>query len=143
MNQSPRHQPYPWAAGSAEKQQHKMREQLRYAAMRFRVWHSPQLGAQTVYVQCNSLATAISLMDVLADYDIFQYENRIKPDYANANGVQYYDHEDGEWSDFDVENELEDYREAMLSDAAMLVDGVDEPIPGWVLEPGEVMRAVD
>jgi hypothetical protein len=123
--------------------EYKLREQMRYAAMRFRVWHIPQVPGKVFHIQCNSLATAIGLTNVLAHYDLFQLANRIKPDYTNANGIEYYDHEDGTWTEFEVEDELEDYREAMMSSAVMLVDGVDEPIPGWVLEPGEVMRAVD
>ena len=31
------------------------------------------------------------LLDALAQYDIFQYENQIKPDYSNAGGLQIWD----------------------------------------------------
>jgi hypothetical protein len=29
-------------------------------------------------------------MDVLADYDLFQLEHRVKPDYCNAGGLNVY-----------------------------------------------------
>lgn len=38
------------------------------------------------------------LLDTLAQYDIFQLENRIKPDYCNAGGLEVW--EDGEWSEW-------------------------------------------
>lgn len=30
-------------------------------------------------------------MDVLGNYDLFQLENNIKPDYSNVNGLQMWD----------------------------------------------------
>lgn len=42
---------------------------------------------------------ALNLLDCLAEYDKFQFENRIKPDYCNAGGLVYeHDGEGGfEW----------------------------------------------
>lgn len=31
---------------------------------------------------------------------MFQYENRIKPGYCNASGLEYYDFEDQEWREW-------------------------------------------
>ncbi len=53
-------------------------------------------------------------MDVLAYYDQFQYENRIKPDYSNAGGLQMFDPLDdtdspeGSWVDWCDEETGED-----------------------------------
>ena len=58
---------------------------------RLRVWHIPQIGGPTFYVEVKSLREAKLLMHVLADYDLFQFDNRIKPDYANANGLTEFD----------------------------------------------------
>ncbi|WP_368074367.1 hypothetical protein [Brevibacillus laterosporus] len=37
------------------------------------------------------------IYNTLADYDLFQYDNNIKPDYANATVVVYWDEEEQEW----------------------------------------------
>ncbi len=39
--------------------------------------------------------TAELVVDILAQYDLFQFENRIKPDYCNAGGIQVW--EDDGW----------------------------------------------
>jgi hypothetical protein len=43
------------------------------------------------------------LCDALARYDLFQYENKVKPDYSNAGGASWRHPEltGGEWYDFD------------------------------------------
>ena len=41
--------------------------------------------------------TGAQMLDLLADYDLFQFENKIKPDYANTGdlevkyGVEYWE----------------------------------------------------
>jgi hypothetical protein len=39
------------------------------------------------------------LLTVLAAYDRFQLDHRIKPDYCNVGGLQQLD-DDGEWTDW-------------------------------------------
>ena len=60
-----------------------------------RVWWIPQMPMEAFYVPVESLAQAKWLLSVLADYDAFQFENCIKPDYCNAGGLQV--REDGSW----------------------------------------------
>lgn len=68
--------------------------------MTYRVWHIPQVPMEPFYVEeIASLETAIMVRDVLAEYDLFQFENNIKPDYSNAQGIEEF--EDGEWSEVD------------------------------------------
>lgn len=67
-----------------------------------RVWWIPQVPMKPFYVPVANLDEALLLLDTLAKYDIFQYENRIKPDYANAGGLNVY--EDGEWVDWESDN---------------------------------------
>jgi hypothetical protein len=55
-----------------------------------RVWHVPQLPMKAFHIPVKDLEQAKLVMDTLAYYDIFQYENRIKGDYANSQGVQVY-----------------------------------------------------
>ena len=37
-------------------------------------------------------------MDILAEYDLFQFKNDIKPDYSNAGGLQVFENDD--WSEW-------------------------------------------
>lgn len=62
------------------------------------VWWIPQVPGKRFEVPVASVQEAQKLLVVLADYDIFQYQNRIKPDYCNAGGLMIY--EDGEWTDW-------------------------------------------
>jgi hypothetical protein len=67
------------------------------------------------------------LVEVLARYDVFQYKNKIKPDYANVGGLEIYDPEmkgtegfedcDGwtEWYDEESGLDFDEYRERLES----------------------------
>jgi hypothetical protein len=55
-----------------------------------RVWWIPQVPGKPFHVPVASPAEAKKLIDVLAEYDIFQFENRIKPDYCNAGGLECF-----------------------------------------------------
>lgn len=49
------------------------------------------------HVDVSSLEEGVKLMDVLAEYDKFQFENNIKPDYCNTGGIQMWvEDSDGE-----------------------------------------------
>lgn len=76
--------------------------------MKLRVWWIPQVPMKPFLVSVPDLATGKILLNTLADYDIFQFKNRIKPDYCNAGGLQVF--EDGKWSDWydDDGNSIDD-----------------------------------
>ncbi len=59
------------------------------------VWWIPQIPMKAFIVPVKNTDEAILLLNALTQYDIFQYENRIKPDYSNAGGLDIFD--DGEW----------------------------------------------
>lgn len=63
-----------------------------------KVWWIPQIPGQPFMVPVETPQEAKKLLDVLAKYDAFQYEHRIKPDYCNAGGLVMF--EDGEWVDW-------------------------------------------
>lgn len=129
-----------YTAAEEERQKYRRMEHLRYASMRFRVYHIPQVPMKAIRIQCNSINTALGLLDVLAQYDLFQLHYRVKPDYCNANGIEYYDFEAGRWFEFDVKDELDDYREAMSSPAVLGVVTTHLALPpGWKLEDGQAM----
>jgi hypothetical protein len=62
-----------------------------------RVWHIPQVPGKTYEVSVDSIEEGVKILDVLAKYDLFQYEENIKPDYCNAGGVEIM--VNGEWFD--------------------------------------------
>ena len=58
-----------------------------------RIWWIPQLGCgiPTFYWDVKDIYEAKTLLDCLAQYDLYQYRNKIKPDYSNAGGLTIYD----------------------------------------------------
>lgn len=63
-----------------------------------KVWWIPQIPGKPFMVPVKNIHEAALLLRTLAAYDIFQFENRIKPDYCNAGGLVVY--EDGGWVDW-------------------------------------------
>lgn len=71
-----------------------------------RVWWIPQVPGKPFKVPVKDIEQAKLLHNTLADYDRFQYDNRIKPDYANTGGLEVF--EDGEWCEWhDPESDLD------------------------------------
>lgn len=69
-----------------------------------RVWWIAQLGSTpTMYITVENEVEAKKILDTLSVYDMFQYKNGVKGDYANAGGVEVL--EDGEWSDWYIDDE--------------------------------------
>ena len=63
-----------------------------------KVYWIPQVPMKAFEYNVKTLMEAAILLDVLAKYDAFQYENRVKPDYCNMGGLVIF--EDGEWCDW-------------------------------------------
>lgn len=64
---------------------------------KLRVAHFPQVPCKSFVVEVKDLTEAKKISDVLAEYDLFQYENRIKPDYCNVTVIEEFDEEQQEW----------------------------------------------
>ncbi len=64
-----------------------------------RVWHIPQVPMKAFRVEVKTLEEAKLLVLALCEYDLFQFNNKIKPDYCNACGLEVF--EDGEWLDYE------------------------------------------
>lgn len=71
----------------------------RMSQKKMRVWWIPQVPGNAFHKEVRTIEEALLLLDALADYDSFQYENRIKPDYSNAGGLQVSD--GGEWVEYE------------------------------------------
>ena len=86
---------------------------------KLRVWWIPQVGAisKAFYVPVQSAEEGKKVLDMLAAYDAFQLQNRIKPDYTNAGGLQVYNPEIADYEDWYLEtdddyfDEVDDYCE--------------------------------
>ena len=90
---------------------------------KLRVSHFPQIPCKPFTVDVESPQEAKKIMDILADYDQFQLDNRIKPDYANMSVFEYWDEEEQDWLnwyDEDTGLELDEYLE-MLEEKAQEV----------------------
>lgn len=81
---------------------------------KMKVWWIPQVPGKAFDIPVESLEEASFILDVLAAYDLFQYEHRIKPDFANAGGLVVWDEDsDGEgtpgWIDYYDEETGDDF----------------------------------
>ena len=63
-----------------------------------RVWHIPQVPGRPFYVRVNSPAEARKILNMLIDYDEFQYKENVKGDYSSANGLEVL--EDDGWAEW-------------------------------------------
>ena len=69
-----------------------------------RVWWIPQVPMQdSFHVKVKNPKEAKKILDVLAQYDLYQFDNNIKPDYCNAGGLQVEDI-NGDWYEWDNED---------------------------------------
>lgn len=91
---------------------------------KLKVWWIPQVPGEMFFVSVGSVAEGVKIMDVLAEYDLFQLENRIKPDYCNAGGLLMLDTDDkddgpeGSWVDWCDEETGEDDPRVWLESAS-------------------------
>lgn len=82
--------------------------------MKMRVWWIPQLPMKAFTVDIENIQEGVKVINILADYDKFQYENKIKPDYCNTGGIEVFDTTDktasseGSWVDWWDEETGED-----------------------------------
>lgn len=81
-----------------------------------RVWHIPQLPMEAFYYPVKNVEEAKLLLNVLAQYDLFQYEHNVKGDYSNVSGLEEYgyENENGEicWAEY-YDNDGRDIGEMM------------------------------
>ena len=76
---------------------------------KLRVWWMPQVPMEAMKIDVSSVEEGAKVIDVLGKYDMFQFENDIKPDYSNAGGLEVF--EDGDWCDWSIEDEKLGYFE--------------------------------
>lgn len=67
-----------------------------------RVWWVPQVPMEAFRRHVKDIEQAKFLLDTLADYDLFQFEKKVKPDYTNAGGLEVFNGE--EWEEWENED---------------------------------------
>ena len=88
---------------------------------KLKLWWIPQIPMKAFEVEIVSVEEGEKLLDVLARYDAFQFENRIKPDYCNTGGIVWchpsLTYQD--WEDYpDDGDEREMLEEEFLAEAS-------------------------
>jgi len=87
-----------------------------------RVWWIPQIPMDGFHIDISTIEEGVKIMNVLADYDKFQFDNNIKPDYCNAGGIERYDADNGDgengWCSWYDEESGEDNPELYLEEKA-------------------------
>ena len=74
---------------------------------KLKVWHIPQVGYPATFeYEVSNVVEGWIVLDLLAKYDQFQLDNRIKPDYASCRGLWKWDEEEQEWFDYSAGDEL-------------------------------------
>lgn len=95
------------------------------AEPRLKVWWIPQVPMTSFDVFVSSFAHAKVLLEALAQYDLFQLDNNIKPDYSNAGGLCIWNEDleaddcGGKWEDWE-NNQGEGFDELSLSECVAL-----------------------
>ena len=56
-----------------------------------RVWWIPQVPGESFIVYVDTIDEGRKVCEILAEYDLFQFNKNVKPDYSNAGGVQVYE----------------------------------------------------
>jgi hypothetical protein len=80
-----------------------------------RVWHVPQVPMEPFHVPVRNVAQAKFVLKILADYDRFQFEKKVKPDYSNVAGLEVYFA--GGWQEW-YDNDEHDIGTLMSEEAA-------------------------
>lgn len=85
-------------------------------------------------VPVGNLREARLLLKTLADYDRFQFENRVKPDYCNAGGLMVFD--ERLWSE---SGSLGDWTDWSASDGRDFDEIPDAELDSvrWQIQEGE------
>jgi len=94
---------------------------------KLRVWHIPQVPMKAFMVEVQSVEEGVRMMDALADYDAFQYDNNIKPDYCNANGLQMWDESltDEEMADMELTDRWVDWYSEYYDDPREYLESLE------------------
>lgn len=74
---------------------------------KLRVCWNPQVDIvdEPFYIPVSSLKEAKKVMDMMAAYDAFQRQNKVKADYCNCGSLEQYNEETKEWEEWYLDTE--------------------------------------
>lgn len=93
-----------------------------------KVWWIPQVPMKAFDTPVLTIEEGRKICDVLAAYDQFQYENRVKGDYCNVGGVSF-SHPGIENGDcFDVPDDEDEFADWLkeIADADAAIDAKEQ-----------------
>ena len=70
-----------------------------------RIWYIPQVPMKVFEASVPDLKTGKLVLDIIYELALFEFENKVKPDYANMGGIVRYEDVDGEMEWVDVDEE--------------------------------------
>ena len=71
-----------------------------------KVWWIPQVPMEPFEVPVKTAEEGAALLNVLAEYDAFQFIKKVKPDYCNSGGLMEFDGSD--WEDWQCAQTFDD-----------------------------------
>jgi len=73
--------------------------------MNLRIWHIPQVPSNNPYhIPVKDVEEAVRILPILWNYDTYQFENKIKPDYSNVSGLECWNEDTKEWEEYYDDN---------------------------------------
>ena len=93
--------------------------------MKLRVWWIPQVPMKPFHVDVQTPEEAEKIINVLADYDHFQYENHVKGDYANTGGLEYWNEEESDWTEWFCTDESSEFQGLDINEIIQEKEGWD------------------
>ena len=81
--------------------------------MKYKVWYIPQVPMKSFDVEVENVEQAVKLYETIVKFSIFEFKNRIKPDYSDAGWIQYYNEEIEDWEDLEGLDWYEDWEEEL------------------------------
>lgn len=67
----------------------------------FKVWYIPQVPMKAFEHVVDDLKTAENVLSAIYEFSAFEYENKVKPDYADMGGIAEWNTTDKSWEDVD------------------------------------------
>lgn len=70
---------------------------------KFKIWYTHQVPGPAYEQEVDTPELGQAILDAIYQVALYQFNNRMIPDYCNTGGVSYLD-EDGDWTDYDAED---------------------------------------
>ena len=73
-----------------------------FTPTKFKLWYIHQVPGKPFESEIDDPKVGQLILDTLYQVALYQFDNNMIPDYANAGGINYLD-EDGDWCYYDPE----------------------------------------